>query len=243
MSHPFRITTWMLALVLCGPIVLNAQLLTPEGSPPATRLEQLEAQYNDLLKSTHLPLLKQYLADLQATQGKVATPAETAALKAEIARIQTLITGKGIVDFDNRKTDSSATPKVVRKSGIVFTLDPNEATPLPPVSTGPDAMVPLGSATWKLSALAAGTYDLVAHYACPIVPEGAKVHVSFAGQEFDRLVTPTQITKDGKTFRVMRLCQIKLPKDVLLQNVVVTTEPANAPWLFLKQALIVKATQ
>ena len=232
----------LLGLALPRTVRAQAQLLTPEGSPPATRLELLEAQYLDLLKNAHLPLLKQYLIDLQSAQSRITSTADTAALKAEIARVQGLIADKGIVEFDSHKQDS-AVPKVVRKSGIVFTLDPNEATPVPPVANGPEAAVPLGAASWRLSALAAGTYDLVAHYTCPVPPPAAKVHVTFAGQEFDRVLTGSQATKDDKTFRVMRLCQFTIKQDTLLQSITITASPAGAPWLSLKQALIVKAKE
>ena len=104
-------------------------------------------------------------------------------------------------------------------------------------------MVPLGSATWKLSALAAGTYDLVARYTCPTVPAGAKLHVSFAGQEFDRVVTPSLVTKDAKTVRVVRLCQITIKQDVLMQPVVITASPSDSQWFLLSQGLIVRGKE
>lgn len=219
----------------------RSEVVAPDGAPPPSRLEQLEGTYQDLLKGTHQPLLKQYLADLQAMQARALTAGDTTAVKAEIARIQAIIAGKGIVEFDVPKPETAPLPKVVRKSGIVFTLDPPEATPPPPNASAPDAVIPLGAATWKLSSLPPGSYDVVAHYACPSAPENAKVHVSFAGQEFDRSLGAAQITKDAKTFRVMRLCQFTLKADATLQDLVVTAAPAGEPWLFLKQVLVVKS--
>lgn len=238
-----RTFSWLAALAFWAGTLMNlsAQVVTPDGTPPATRLEQLEGTYSDLLKNAHLPMLRNYLAALQAMQTRALVASESAALKAEIARVQAIIAGKGIVDFDPPKQEPAQAAKVVRKSGIIFSLDPNEAMPLPVNATSPDATVPMGAATWKLSSLPAGSYDLVAHYACPNVAPGAKLHVSFAGQEFDRELKPAQITKDNKTFRVMRLCQFTIKQEAQLQNVVITATPAGEPWLFLKQVLIVKS--
>ncbi|MDB6137170.1 MAG: hypothetical protein JWO94_242 [Verrucomicrobiaceae bacterium] len=234
---------WFLALLFWAGAAMktSAQVVTPDGTPPASRLEQLETTYNELLKGTHEPLLKNYLATLQAMQGKALTAADTAALKAETARVQDIIAGKSIVEFEVPKSEVSPAAKVVRKSGIVFTLDPVEAFPLPANASNPDAVVPLGTAAWKLSSLPPGTYDVVAHYACPAPPPAAKLHVSFAGQEADRELKAAQTTTDAKTFRVMRLCQFTLKQEASLQTLVITASPSGEPWLTLKQVLVVKA--
>jgi hypothetical protein len=129
----------------------------------------------------------------------------------------------------------------VRKSGIVFTLEPKDATPLPADAGGADAVVPLARASWLLSSLPAGSYDVVAHYACAVLPAGAKVHVAFGAQEFDRDLQQAQLTKDQKTFRVMRLCQLTIKEEAVRQSFVVTAMPGSGPWIFLKQILIVKS--
>ena len=239
-----RLTTvFITATCLMGLGVRRAMAQTgkPAGTPAPTRLDQLETTYNELLKGTHQPLLKSYLADLLALQTKALVAADSAALKAEIARVQAIIAGKGIVEFDTPKPDAAQVAKVVRKSGIIFTLDPAEASPVPANATSPDAVVPMGTATWKLSSLPAGSYDVVAHYACPTPPPDAKLHVTFAGQAFDRELKTAQVTKDGKTFRVIRLCQLTLKVEAPMQNLTITATPAGAPWLFLKQVLVVKS--
>ena len=216
------------------------QTAATQAAPPPSRLEQLEATYNELLRGIHLPLLNQYLAELQALQAKALIASESAALKTEVARVQAIIAGKGIVDFDAPKPESKEAGKVVRKSGIVFTLEPGDAAPLP-AKSGPDAVVPLGKASWLLSSLPAGSYDVVAHYACPALPAGAKVHVAFGKQEFDRELQASHLTKDGKTFRVMRLCQFTIKEEQVRQSFVVSVAPEGEPWMFLKQVLIVKS--
>ena len=233
--------TRILFCLLMMAAAARSEVVVPEGAPPPSRLEQLEGTYQDLLKGTHQPLLKQYLADLQAMQARALTAGDSAAVKAEIARIQAIIAGKGIVEFEVPKPEAAPQPKVVRKSGIVFTLDPPEANPPPPNANAPDAVIPLGTATWKLSSLPPGSYDVVAQYTCPAATENAKVHVSFGGQEFDRPVGTAQVTKDAKTFRVMRLCQFTLKAEASLQDLVVTAAPSGEPWLFLKQVLVVKS--
>ncbi|MDB6119903.1 MAG: hypothetical protein JWO08_3684 [Verrucomicrobiaceae bacterium] len=236
-----RYIPWKVVMLWsCSLVTVPSQVVTPDGTPSATRLEQLESTYSDLLKNAHQPLLKNYLAALQAQQSKALIAAETAALKAEIDRVQAILAGKGIVEFDLPKQEPLQATKVVRKSGIIFSLDPDEATPLPANAKGPDAVVPMGTATWKLSSLPAGSYDIIAHYACPAAAPGAKLHVSFSGQEFDRELKTAQLTKDDKTFRVIRLCQFTIKQEAQLQNVVITATPAGEAWLFLKQVLIVK---
>ncbi len=234
------IGTAALALWMGSILGARAQVVTPDGTPPPTRLEQLEATYSDLLKNAHQPLLKNYLAALQVMQARALIAADSAALKAEIARVQAIIAGKGIVEFDTPRQEPDKPAKVVRKSGIIFSLDPDEATPPPADAKNPEAVVPMGTATWKLSSLPPGTYDVVAHYSCATVAPGAKLHVSFAGQEFDRELKTAQVTKDNKTFRVMRLCQLTIKQEAQFQNVVITATPAGEPWVFLKQVLIVK---
>ena len=231
----------MTVFVLGWGAAAGAQTAAPPAAPPPSRLEQLEGTYNELLRGIHLPLLNQYLAELQALQAKALVAAESAALKAEIARVQAIIAGRGIVDLDAPKPEAKEAGKVVRKSGIVFTLEPGDASPPPARAGGADAVVPLGKASWLLSSLPAGSYDVVAHYACPALPAGAKVHVAFGKQEFDREVQATYLTKDGKTFRVMRLCQLTIKEEAVRQGFIVSATPDGEPWMFLKQVLIVKS--
>ncbi len=214
----------------------------PANAPPQTRLEQLESTYNELLRGIHMPLLNQYLTDLQTLQSKALVASESAAVKAEIARVQAIIAGKGIVELDVPKAaDAKTAGKVVKKSGVVFTLEPADASPVPADAASPDAVVPLGKATWVLSSLPAGSYDVVAHYACSSLPASAKVHVALGTQEFDREIPPAYLTKDLKTFRVMRLCQLTVKEEAVKQSIVLTAMPAGSPWIYLKQVLIVKS--
>ena len=209
-----------------------AQAPTPAAAQ--TRLQKLETTYQDNLRKVQAPLLQQYLAELKALQAKAA-PADTAAIEAEIAQVQKLIASGGLVDLLPAKPVIADTKG--KTPGIVYTLEPQEAQP-PQVGEAP---VPIGEASWTLSRLPVGHYDLIAHYACPALPPDAKIEVSFGDQKVIREIKPSHITLTGDTFRVMRLGRIKVAADAFGQTISIKSSSPGDPWLFIRQTLIVKA--
>ena len=179
-------------------------------------------------------MIQQYLIELKALQAKAA-PSETAAIEAEIAQVQKLVTSGGLVDLLPTRPETTSTKG--KTPGIVFTLEPHEAQP-PQVG---DAPVPVGEASWTLSRLPAGNYDLIAHYACPALPPGATIEISFGDQKVTREIKPSHITLTGDTFRVMRLGRLKVSTDTQGQAIVIKSPTPGEPWLFIRQALLVKA--
>jgi hypothetical protein len=222
----------VLALVAAAASGSSAQ--TPAPAASQTRLQKLELTYQDNLRKVQAPLLQQYLTELKALQAKAA-PSEAAAIEAEIAQVQKLVASGGLVDLLPARPDATDTKG--KSPGIVFTLDPHEARP-PQVG---DAPVPVGEASWSLSRLPAGNYDLIAHYACPALPPGATIEISFGDEKVTREIKPSHITLNGDTFRVMRLGRLKVSADTLGQAIVIKSSTPGEPWLFIRQALIVKA--
>ena len=223
-----------LACLLTVTIAAHAAAQTPAPAASQNRLQKLELTYQDNLRKVQAPLLQQYLVELKALLAK-ASPGDTAAIDTEIAQVQKLITTGGLVDLLPAKPVIADTKG--KTPGIVYTLEPHEAHP----PQAGDSPVPVGEASWTLSRLPAGDYDLIAHYACPALPPGASIEVSFGDQKITREVKPSHITLTGDTFRVMRLGRIKVAADTLSQAIVIKSPTPGEPWLFIRQALIVKA--
>ena len=206
------------------------------------RLEQLEATYLENLRARHKPVIAQYLADLRVAQAKAISAAEKSAYAAEIARVAKIVTDGGIV-VPARKTPSpvaaaSGTASAVQARGMVFSLDPEEAIPVPAAGT---TSLMLGEAGWKLSKLAAGSYDIVAEYSCPTLPEGGAVEVEFAGQKITRVMRSSAATKDGETYRLTRLTRLSVKDDQLAQVMTVRATGGTEPWLKVRRILISKS--
>lgn len=206
----------------------------PVPAASQTRLQKLELTYQDNLRKVQTPLLQQYLTELKALLAK-ASPGEIAAIEAEITQVQNLISSAGLVDLLPARPLTADTKGKV--PGIVYTLEPAEAQP-PQAGETP---VPVGEASWTLSRLPAGSYDLIAHYTCPALPPGATIEVTFGEQKTSREVKSSHITLTGDTFRVMRLGRIKVAADTFGQAIVIKSKTPGDPWLFIRQALIVKA--
>jgi len=222
----------LLALLILLTAPLRAQ--TPEHAASQTRLQKLELTYQDNLRKVQAPLLQQYLVELKALADK-ASPLEAATIQAEISQVQKLIVEGGAVDLLPAKP--LASERKGKAPGIVFTLEPHEAKP-PQVG---DAAVPIGEASWTLSRLPAGNYDLIVHYACAELPAGGSIEFSFADQKHTREFKTNHITQSTDTFRVMRLGRLKIAADVVDQPLIIKSLAPGDPWLFIKQALLVKA--
>ena len=225
-----------LLVVLLGGVRAFAQAPVQPliGPVPPTRLQQLEMTYQDNLKRVHAPLLQQYLTELNALLAK-SLAADASAIKAEIDRVQKMIASGGLIALDKKAAVVADNSR--NANGIVFTLEPHEAQPPPPN----DSVTPLGTAAWTLSKLPAGNYEVIAHYACPKLPATPTLQISFHGQNFTRELKPNNVTKDGDTFRVLRLCQLRLKEDATYEALTVSSPANKEPWLMVKQILIVKA--
>lgn len=219
-------------------MALAQSAVSPEVGPPTpSRLQSMEAIYQKNLKAAQAPLLKEYLADLNALLLR-APAADAPAINAEIARVNKMI-ASGMIEFSAAKP--SAPPakagRPLPSSGVVFSLDPNEAVPPQPA----DGAVPIGSASWTLSLLPAGTYEIIAQYSCTTLPTGsAKVKLDYHGNSFTRELKASQLTAKDGSFRVMRLGQITLTEDVSLEKVTLSTVEPGEPWFFVKHILVAK---
>lgn len=231
-------------LLLCwlAAVQGGAQTVVQPSAPPASNkkpavssLQTLEGTYVSNLKIVHAPLIQQYMGELKALLDK--SPASDApAIKAEMARVQKMIDGGGLIEYSGK---AAAPGGPAMGNGIVFTLEPHEAQPPQP----DDNPVPLGEASWTLSRLPAGNYDVIAHYSCETLPVTPVLKITFQGQEYQKELRPSNATRNSTTFRVMKLCQLRIKEDASFQKFTVTAGPGSEPWWFAKQILIVKAKE
>ena len=229
------------------PLPMTSQAV--EASGPDSRLRQLESIYQQQLRTRHIPLLGKYLTDLQQN----ARAADTPALQAEIQRVQAIISAGGVVDLRaaSRELNPSTTspvpaplmPDPERSKRAMITLTPSLAQSIQPVPEGSASPVSatIGQLTWRIDSLPAGTYDLVLHYASFTPDADVPVTLELAGQKLTETLDAKKATKDNKTFRLLRLGQITLEKDVSGSPLVLTAGSADKPALIVRNLVIARA--
>jgi|JI6StandDraft_1071083.scaffolds.fasta_scaffold00549_15 hypothetical protein len=237
------------ALAIC---TLHAQttLLMPtpavEASAPDSRLRQIETIYQQQLRARHIPMLGKYLTDLQQ-QARVA---DSPALQTEIQRVQAMITAGGIVDLTaaaqelnpTTPTPAAPMPEPERKRALI-TLTPSLAQSIQPVpeSSASPVSATIGQLTWQIDSLPAGTYDLVLHYASLTEEAEVPITLELASQKLTNTLDAKKATKDAKTFRLLRLGQLKLDQDVSGSPLVLTAGSADKPALIVRNLVIARA--
>jgi hypothetical protein len=198
--------------------------------------DELRAAYATALKKEHLPVLQEYLADLQKRKASVTT-AEQVAVDAEIARVQSLLAGAGIFEPLQKTLPVARTNGPGKQvSGVLLTLEPKEVLPGPEVITAPEAKVMLGRGSWPCKRIPAGTYDLVARYETHMVPPDAMLRIQIGEQSFEKKVSQANITGPGKA-RVIRLVQFTLSEDLVDSQISIHTTPGS-PWFGLRTAFV-----
>jgi hypothetical protein len=222
-----------------------------EASSPDSRLRQLEGIYQQQLRARHIPLLGKYLTDLQQN----ARLSDTPALQTDIQRVQTLISAGGLIDLAaaarelNPGTEAIAGVPMMPPSGKLrrtpITLTPSFAQsilPQPEESASPVA-AKIGQMSWRIDHLPAGSYDFVLHFAS-LTPEAAvPLRIEFAGQKLEQNITATQATKDARTFRLLRIGQMKLEQDIHGTMLTLSAATAEAPGLLVRHLVIARAKE
>ncbi len=248
-----------LSLLLMGAVMLRAQTAPPvvtatgspaiEASAPESRLRQLEMIYQQQLRTRHIPLLGKYLTELQQSARGAPGPA----LKAEIERVQAVISAGGVVDLSAAARElnpavpasvpkAPGTERVKRPSLMLTPSLAQSIEPVPEGSASPVAAT-VGRMTWRIEALPAGTYDLVLHYASVVADAAVPVSVELSGQKLEQTIDSGLATKDGKNFRLLRLGQIKLDQNVAGTPLVLTAGTLEKPALIVRNLVIARTVK
>ncbi len=237
-------------ILFCCLLLLAPQIAAQQpAAPPAaiTRLQQMEGIYQKELSARHIPLLGKYLTELQRQTATAATPAEKQAYQAEILSIQRIISAGGVLDLIAvQQSQAGAMPMPVpkpvpveRKQALIA-LSPALAQSVSPTPAANAETAAIGEAEWRIELIAAGSYDILLHYACPELAEPMKVSVEFNGQTVEKVLDVIRATKDAQTFRIARLGSLTLTGDQRGQTLRLRAGDKTSAKLILKSLLITK---
>jgi hypothetical protein len=229
----FKVLPWLILLIV--PMVF--------AQAPADKLDQLEATYQSNLRERHRLIVQQYLTELRNAQALAPDVASETAFAQEIVRITELGKTAGPISLTQEKPSplppsGKKGDRVLTSRGMAMSLDPAEALPAQPAGA---LHVAIGEASWRLSKIPAGSYDLVVEYVCPAIPGDAQLYLDYAGEKIVRPLRETHTTADMRTYRVMRLAQITLKEDAVDQALVLRATSTSAPWFFVKRIIVAKA--
>lgn len=237
-----------LILAACLALLVHpAAAQQPAAAPAAvTRLPQMEGIYQKELSARHIPLLGKYLVELQR---QAATVTDKTAYQAEIARIQQIISAGGVLDLIAvQQSQSGAMPMpasppapvpIERKQALIA-LSPALAQSISPAPAANAETAAIGQAEWRIELIAADTYDILLHYACPELTELLTIRVEFNGQTVEKELDTDRTTKNAQTFRIVRLGSLTLTGDHRGETLRLTVGDKTDSKLILKSLLITK---
>jgi hypothetical protein len=243
----------LITLLLVAPLA-PAQVALPVNPPPVaasaenSRLRQTETIYQLQLRTKHIPILSQYITDLQKLASQSADPTP---YQKEIARIQNIISIGGVVDLaaavQTLKTPAEMPvtqppPMPVRVSRAVLSLTPalaNRISPTPATSAAPEAAA-IGEMEWRIETLPAGTYDIVLSYACPKLEQPLTVELTLNGTSLKTTFNNSHITPDATAYRLLRLGRITLTTETRGEILRIQAGLPSTQILYLRHLLITR---
>jgi hypothetical protein len=223
----------------------------PPATPPpaaAARLQQMEAIYQKGLSARHIPLLGKYLIELQRLAA-TATPADKPAYNAEIARIQQIISAGGVLDLIATQQAQAGNmpmpapmpaPVPIEQKQALIALSPALAQEMTPKAPADARTATIGEIGWRIEYIAAGTYDLLLHYACTGLTAPLKIRVECSGQIIEKDLEVDRATPDAETFRILRLGSITLTSDLRGETLRLIAGDKASPQLIVKSLLITR---
>jgi hypothetical protein len=216
------------------------------GSPAPVRLQEYEATFQQELRKIHAPLLSGYLLSLQ-TLARTASPAEQPAVQAEIVRVQKLIASGTALDLAivAAALKNTGTPVALpadlsglRDAGAVLELKAEQALEFSPTGVYPETL-PLGTASWNVSTLAAGGYEVLVQYACPALPAGQfTLSAAIGPHKTETVLKPARVTKSALDFKILRLGRLQISETLANETLKLTLSPPAADTPFRIQRLI-----
>lgn len=230
------------------PAPAPAAVSAPAAAPATARLQQMESIYQKELSARHIPLLGKYLLELQR-QAATVKGADKAAYDAEIARIQQIISAGGVLDLIATQQAQSGTmpmpapmpaPVPIEQKQALIALVPALAQEVLPAASAEAATATIGEIAWRIEFLAAGTYDILLHFACPELEKPLKIVVQCNGQTLEKELEVEQVTKDAQTFRILRLGSLALTSDLRGETLRLSAGDKASPQLIVKSLLITR---
>ena len=192
------------------------------ASAEDSRLRQMEGIYLQQLRALHVPLLGKYVTELQRLAAQAPDPAP---YQREIARIQGVISSGGMMDLAGAVQSLKApaeppsepgAPPVPRLRRGALILTPGLAAqiqPVPDSSASPEAAA-IGGIQWRIESLAAGTYEVILHYACPSLPTELPLRLTLGSHELAASLDSGKTTRDAASYRILRLGRLSLPHEI-----------------------------
>jgi hypothetical protein len=243
MKHLLMIAALLLP---AGPAAAQQPAPAAVSPPAAARLQQMESIYQKELSARHIPLLGKYLIELQR---QAATTADKSAYTAEIARIQQIISAGGVLDLIATQQAQSgtmpmpATPPVpvpIEQKQALIALSPALAQEITPKAPADAQTATVGEISWRIEFIAAGTYDILLHYACPELADPLKIVVECNGQRLEKELEVERATKDAQSFRILRLGSLTLTSDLRGETLHLSAGDKASPQLIVKSLLITR---
>lgn len=243
MKTQLKTAAWLLCLAGSA----AAQQTEPPPAPLAVaRLQQMESIYQKGLSARHIPLLGKYLIELQR---QAAAATDKSAYNAEIARIQQIISAGGVLDLIATQQAQSGTmpmpapmpaPVPIEQKQALIALAPALAQEVDPKLPADAQTATVGEIAWRIEFIAADTYDILLHYACPELTEPLKIVVEFNGQTLEKELDVEHVTKDAQTFRILRLGSLTLTSDLRGETLRLVAGDKDSPKLIVKSLLITR---
>lgn len=234
----------MLACALAAP-PLSAQ----------TRLEQLEATYQANLRTLHAPILQEYVRQLELLKNKYIARGQTEAAKRadeELVRIKAIANTSGVLPYTTLEAAAAAAASPADPGAAAAPPSPPSAKPpaLPTLLAAEafksgdmntkTSAIPLGTAEWRIFRLPAGTYDVLVIFSSEALPLPEEIKVNLGGYEAKGSISPERATGSVETFRLHRLCQIKLDSEVSASTLTLTAAAQDKPAIWVKKLIFAK---
>jgi hypothetical protein len=262
-SLPFSIRLFLFTLSFALSFALTTAQTTTEAAATDSkadilRLQALETTYQTNLRKLHGPILLDYLRELEQLKQRLTVKdrlIEAKQADTEISRVKQLVATTGALEplpprkeppppelagpaDKNRRPPPRPPQDAIVLSAEDAKVSSGLGTTL--VKDSPTKAVLLGTATWKVPTVTAGTYDLVAVYSCAKLEPPRSVTVRFAGNEVKRPLSNNQITATEDTFRILRIGQITLDKEVSNEELTIELDQPDKPVLWVRSLAISK---
>ncbi len=227
-----------------------------------TRLEQLEATYQTNLRTLHAPVLQDYARQLELLKNQLIARnrvADAKQVEAEIAKVRDIANGTGVLPYTELQASMAPPAMAMNPGGPGLGPKPPSPPPTPgsPATAAASALptllaaeafrgndintktsaIPLGTAEWRIFRLPAGTYDVLVIFSSETLANPAEVTLNLGGQEAKGAIKPEQSTGSPETFRVHRLCQVKVDSDLNGSTLALTATSQDKPQLWIKKII------